>query len=154
MSEYAIKVEDLTRKFNGLAAVDQISFSVDKGELFGLLGPNGAGKTTTINMLSTLLKATSGFGEVAGQDISKSKDDIRRSIGVVFQEPALDIKLTGKENLEFHAMLYGIKKVERRIRIKEVLELVELTEKKDVLVENYSGGMKRRLEIDCERIDS
>jgi ABC-2 type transport system ATP-binding protein len=107
MNEYAIKVEDLTRKFNGLAAVDQISFTVDTGELFGLLGPNGAGKTTTINMLSTLLKATSGFGEVAGHDISRSKDDIRRSIGVVFQEPALDIKLTGKENLEFHAMLYG-----------------------------------------------
>jgi ABC-2 type transport system ATP-binding protein len=147
MSEHAIKVEDLTRKFNGLAAVDQISFTVDKGELFGLLGPNGAGKTTTINMLSTLLKATSGFGEVAGYDISKSKDDIRRSIGVVFQEPALDIKLTGKENLEFHAMLYGIKKEERRARIKDVLKLVELTEKKDVLVENYSGGMKRRLEI-------
>lgn len=147
MNEYAIKVEDLTRKFNGLAAVDQISFTVDKGELFGLLGPNGAGKTTTINMLSTLLKATSGSGEVAGYDISRNKDDIRRSIGVVFQEPALDIKLTGEENLEFHAMLYGIKKVERRMRIKEVLELVELTEKKDVLVENYSGGMKRRLEI-------
>ena len=147
MNEYAIKVEDLTRKFNGLAAVDQISFTVDKGELFGLLGPNGAGKTTAINMLSTLLKATSGSGEVAGYDISRNKDDIRRSIGVVFQEPALDIKLTGEENLEFHAMLYGIKKVERRIRIKEVLELVELTEKKDVLVENYSGGMKRRLEI-------
>jgi len=147
MSEYAIKVEDLTRKFNGLAAVDHISFTVDTGELFGLLGPNGAGKTTTINMLSTLLKATSGYGEVAGHDISRSKDDIRLSIGVVFQEPALDIKLTGEENLEFHAMLYGIKKVERRKRIKEVLELVELTEKKDVLVENFSGGMKRRLEI-------
>lgn len=147
MNEYAIKVEDLTRKFNGLAAVDHISFTVDTGELFGLLGPNGAGKTTTINMLSTLLKSTSGYGEVAGYDISKSKDDIRRSIGIVFQEPALDIKLTGEENLEFHAMLYGIKKTERRIRIKEVIELVELTEKKNVLVENYSGGMKRRLEI-------
>ncbi len=147
MNEYAIKVEHLTRKFNGLAAVDQISFTVDKGELFGLLGPNGAGKTTTINMLSTLLKSTSGYGEVAGHDISKNKDDIRRSIGVVFQEPALDIKLTGEENLVFHAMLYGIKKEERRTRIKEVIELVELTEKKDVLVENYSGGMKRRLEI-------
>ena len=147
MNEYAIKVENLTRKFNGLAAVDHIDFTVKTGELFGLLGPNGAGKTTTINMLSTLLKATSGFGEVAGHDISKSKDDIRRSIGVVFQEPALDIKLSGKENLEFHAMMYGIKKGERRERIKEVLELVELTEKKDVLVENFSGGMKRRLEI-------
>jgi len=147
MNEYAIKVEGLTRKFNGLAAVDHISFTVNTGELFGLLGPNGAGKTTTINMLSTLLKSTSGYGEVAGHDISKSKDDIRRSIGIVFQEPALDIKLTGEENLAFHAMLYGIKKAERRIRINEVIELVELREKKDVLVENYSGGMKRRLEI-------
>ena len=147
MNEYAIKVEDLTRTFNGLVAVDHISFTVKSGELFGLLGPNGAGKTTTINMLSTLLKSTSGYGEVAGHDISKSKDDIRRSIGVVFQEPALDIKLTGKENLEFHAMMYGLKKEERKERVEHVLRLVELTEKKDVLVENFSGGMKRRLEI-------
>jgi len=147
MSIHAIKVENLTKTFNGLAAVDCISFAVKTGELFGLLGPNGAGKTTTINMLSTLLKATSGYGEVAGYDISRNKDDIRRSIGIVFQEPALDIKLTGKENLEFHAMMYGMKKEERRRRIKEVLELVELTEKERVLVENYSGGMKRRLEI-------
>jgi ABC-2 type transport system ATP-binding protein len=147
MSNSAIKVENLTKKFNGVTAVDQISFTVKTGELFGLLGPNGAGKTTTINMLSTLLKTTSGYGEVSGYDISKNKDNIRRSIGVVFQEPALDIKLTGKENLEFHAMMYGIEKEERKKRIKEVLELVELTEKEKVLVEKYSGGMKRRLEI-------
>lgn len=143
----AIKVEKLTKKFNGFTAVDHIDFAVKTGELFGLLGPNGAGKTTTINMLSTLLKATSGYGEVAGFDISRNKDAIRRSIGVVFQEPALDIKLTGKENLEFHAMMYGIGREERNKRIKEVLELVELTEKAGVLVEKYSGGMKRRLEI-------
>jgi ABC-2 type transport system ATP-binding protein len=147
MSNSAIQVENLTKKFNGFTAVDQISFTVKTGELFGLLGPNGAGKTTTINMLSTLLKTTSGYGEVSGYDISKNKDNIRRSIGVVFQEPALDIKLTGKENLEFHAMMYGIEKEERKRRIKEVLELVELTEKEKVLVEKYSGGMKRRLEI-------
>ena len=147
MSESAIRVENLTKQFNGFVAVDHISFVVNTGELFGLLGPNGAGKTTTINMLSTLLKATSGYGEVAGFDISKSKDDIRRSIGVVFQEPALDTKLSGKENLEFHAMMYGIGKEERRKRIKHVLELVELTDKANVLVEKYSGGMKRRLEI-------
>ncbi len=147
MSNYAIRVENLTKKFNGFTAVDQISFKVKTGELFGLLGPNGAGKTTIINMLSTLLKATSGYGEVSGYDISRNKYNIRRSIGVVFQEPALDIKLTGKENLEFHAMMYGIEKEERRKRIKEVLELVELTEKEKVLVEKYSGGMKRRLEI-------
>jgi ABC-2 type transport system ATP-binding protein len=147
MNNYAIRVENLTKKFNGFIAVDQITFAVKTGELFGLLGPNGAGKTTTINMLSTLLKATSGYGEVSGYDISRNKDNIRRSIGVVFQEPALDTKLTGKENLEFHAMMYGIEKEERRKRIKEVLELVELTEKEKVLVEKYSGGMKRRLEI-------
>jgi ABC-2 type transport system ATP-binding protein len=147
MSNYAIEVKDLTKVFNGFTAVDQISFTVKTGELFGLLGPNGAGKTTTINMLSTLLKATSGYGDVSGYDISRNKDNIRRSIGVVFQEPALDIKLTGKENLEFHAMMYGIEKEERKKRIKEVLELVELTEKEKVLVEKYSGGMKRRLEI-------
>jgi ABC-2 type transport system ATP-binding protein len=147
MSNYAIQVKNLTKVFNGFTAVDQISFTVKTGELFGLLGPNGAGKTTTINMLSTLLKATSGYGDVSGYDISRNKDNIRRSIGVVFQEPALDIKLTGKENLEFHAMMYGIEKEERKKRIKEVLELVELTEKEKVLVEKYSGGMKRRLEI-------
>ncbi|RLI96392.1 MAG: ABC transporter ATP-binding protein [Candidatus Aenigmatarchaeota archaeon] len=143
----AIKVENLVKKFNGFVAIDYISFEVKKGELFGLLGPNGAGKTTTINILSTLLKQTSGYAEVAGYDISKDKNNVRKSIGIVFQEPALDNKLTGKENLEFHAMMYGMGKEERRSRIKEVLELVELRDKGDVLVENYSGGMKRRLEI-------
>lgn len=147
MKMHAIRMENLTKEFNGLVAVDHLSFSVEKGELFGLLGPNGAGKTTTINMLSTLLHPTSGYGEVASYDISRHRDDVRRSIGVVFQEPALDIKLTGKENLEFHAMMYGIGKEKRKKRIQEVLELVELTDKADVLVENYSGGMKRRLEI-------
>jgi ABC-2 type transport system ATP-binding protein len=143
----AIKAEELTKKFNGLVAVDHLSFTVMNGELFGLLGPNGAGKTTTINMLSTLLDPTSGYGEVASFDISKHKDDVRKSIGIVFQEPALDIKLTGRENLEFHAMMYGIEKELREKRIKEVLRLVDLTDKAGVLVENYSGGMKRRLEI-------
>ena len=143
----AIKVENLTKKFNGFTAVNNISFTVNKGELFGLLGPNGAGKTTTINMLSTLLNPTSGYAEVAGFDISRDKDDVRRNIGIVFQEPALDNRLTGRENLEFHAMMYGMDKEERRKRIRKVLELVELTDKADELVENYSGGMKRRLEI-------
>jgi ABC-2 type transport system ATP-binding protein len=143
----AIRVERLTKRFNGLTAVDGASFAVTEGELFGLLGPNGAGKTTMINMLSTLLRPTSGSASVAGFDVSKSRDSVRKSIGVVFQEPALDIKLTGRENLEFHAMMYGIEKVERRRRIDEVLALVELTDKARVLVEHYSGGMKRRLEI-------
>lgn len=144
---YAIRIDKLTRKFDGFVAVGQISFNVKHGELFGLLGPNGAGKTTTINMLSTLLKPTSGHAEVAGFDVSKNRDAVRNSIGLVFQEPALDNRLTGRENLEFHAMMYGMSKEERRKRLQAVLELVELTDKRDVLVDNYSGGMKRRLEI-------
>ena len=145
--ENAIHVDSLIRTFNGVRAVDDISFDVKTGELFGLLGPNGAGKTTTINILATLLRPTSGRGIVAGFDVTRDRDSVRRSIGIVFQEPALDTKLTGKENLNFHAMMYGIGKTERRLRIDEVLGLVELEEKSDVLVENYSGGMKRRLEI-------
>jgi ABC-2 type transport system ATP-binding protein len=145
--KYAIATDSLTKKFDDLVAVDNISFSVPTGELFGLLGPNGAGKTTTINMLSTLLNATSGYAEVAGFDVSKKRDDVRRSIGVVFQEMALDSQLTGKENLTFHAMMYGLGKSDRAAKIAEVLKLVELTDKADVLVRNYSGGMKRRLEI-------
>jgi ABC-2 type transport system ATP-binding protein len=143
----AIQVENLTKKFDDVVAVDNVTFDVAKGELFGLLGPNGAGKTTTINMLSTLLKKTSGSGKVAGYDISKNKNDVRRSIGVVFQEPALDSKLTGRENLEFHSMMYGIGKEDRIERIRKVLNLVDLSDKEKILVEKYSGGMKRRLEI-------
>ena len=143
----AIRVENLTREFDGLVAVDHISFNVERGEIFGLLGPNGAGKTTTINILCTLLKPTSGRAEVAGFDVVEEKDSVRENIGVVFQEPALDEKLTGRENLEFHAMMYGLKGEERRKKVEEVLELVELYDKADMLVEKYSGGMKRRLEI-------
>ncbi len=143
----AIRVTNLTKRFDDFTAVDELSFQVKTGELFGLLGPNGAGKTTTLNMLSTLLAPSSGSAFVAGFDVQRCKDDVRRSIGVVFQEAALDTKLTGKENLTFHAMMYGLKREERELRISEVLALVELEEKSGVLVENYSGGMKRRLEI-------
>jgi ABC-2 type transport system ATP-binding protein len=143
----AIRVEGLTKTFKDVTAVDRVSFSVPEGELFGLLGPNGAGKTTTINILSTLLHLSSGRAEVAGHDVAASRDEVRRAIGVVFQEPALDGKLTGRENLEFHAMMYGLGKEERRRRIDEVLGLVELTDRAGTLVEKYSGGMKRRLEI-------
>ena len=143
----AIWVKDLTKSFKDVTAVDKVSFSVPEGELFGLLGPNGAGKTTTINVLSTLLHPTSGQAEVAGHDVATSRDRVRKAIGVVFQEPALDGKLTGRENLEFHAMMYGLGKEERRRRIDEVLGLVELTDKAATLAEKYSGGMKRRLEI-------
>jgi len=143
----AIRVDGLVKTFEGCTAVDRVSFTVAEGELFGLLGPNGAGKTTTINMLATLLRPTSGTAVVAGFDVARHRDDVRKSIGVVFQEPALDGKLTGRENLEFHTMMYGLGKAERRRRIDEVLALVELTDKAGTLVEKYSGGMKRRLEI-------
>jgi len=143
----AIKVKSLVKSFNGFKAVNKISFNVVKGELFGLLGPNGAGKTTTINILSTLLKPTSGKAYVSGFDVSKHTDEVRKNIGIVFQEPALDGKLTGWENLNFHALLYGMKMNERKQRISEVLELVEMTDKAKLIIDKYSGGMKRRLEI-------
>ncbi|MDD1671698.1 MAG: ATP-binding cassette domain-containing protein [Methanomicrobiales archaeon] len=143
----AIEVRGLTRRFGSLTAVDQISFTVEGGCIFGLLGPNGAGKTTTISMLTTLLAPTEGSATVAGHDILHEKDAVRRNIGVVFQEPALDTSLTGRENLDFHAMMYGLTREVRDARIHEVLDLVELTEKAEILVQQYSGGMKRRLEI-------
>jgi len=142
-----IKTEGLTKKFDDLIAVYNVTFSVKKGEIFGFLGPNGAGKTTTIKMLTTLLRPTEGSAEIAGFDIKKKRNEVRKSIGIVFQEPALDIDLTGRENLDFHARLYGLEGDKRKNRINEVLKLVDLEDKKDVLVKNYSGGMKRRLEI-------
>jgi len=143
----AIEVEKLTKEFNGFVAVDHISFSIKSGEVFGLLGPNGAGKTTTMSMLSTMLKPTSGKASVNGFDILKKEDDVRKSIGIVFQDQSLDEELTAYENMDFHGRLYRIPKELRENRIKELLKLVELEEKKDNLVKTYSGGMRRRLEI-------
>jgi ABC-2 type transport system ATP-binding protein len=143
----AIQVEKLRKEFNGLIAVNEISFEVKEGELFGLLGPNGAGKTTTLNMLATLIRPTSGKAFVAGFDVLKERDKVRKSIGMVFQEPALDNYLTGRENLEFHGMMYGLSRREAKKRVKEALKIVELEEFADKLVQTYSGGMKRRLEI-------
>jgi len=142
-----LEVQNLTKKFKQVTAVDHLSFQVHEGELFGLLGPNGAGKTTTMRMLTTLLKPDSGFASVAGHDIIKSRKDVRASIGMVFQEPALDRQLTGRENLDFHGRMYGMKKDLRKSRIAEVLDLVELSDRANDLVETYSGGMQRRLEI-------
>ncbi|MEF8878951.1 MAG: ATP-binding cassette domain-containing protein [Candidatus Thermoplasmatota archaeon] len=142
-----IETKNLTKKYGSLTAVDHISFDVEEGEVFGFLGPNGAGKTTTVRMLITLIEPTEGTAEIAGYDIRKQKNEVRKKIGVVFQEPALDTELTGIENLEYHARMYNIKKNIRKERIKEVLELVDLSDKKDVIVKKYSGGMKRRLEI-------
>jgi len=142
-----IKTDDLTKKFGDLTAVDNISFSVKKGEIFGFLGPNGAGKTTTIKMLTTLLHPTNGSAKISDFDIAKDRDKVRKNIGIVFQEPALDTELTGRENLDYHARMYGIDRNERKTRIEDVLHLVDLEDKRDVFVKNYSGGMKRRLEI-------
>ena len=142
-----VKTNNLTKKFDGFTAVDNISLSVKKGEIFGFLGPNGAGKTTTIKMLTTLLNPTNGSAEVAGFNDSSERDKVRQNMGIVFQEPALDIELTGRENLEYHARMYGLTRNKRKNRIKEVLSLVDLEDKKNIFVKNYSGGMKRRLEV-------
>lgn len=142
-----IVVKNLTKTFNGFKAVDSISFTVKKGEIFGLLGPNGAGKTTTIKMLVTLLKPSSGEAKVAGYDVVKQPNMVRKNIGIVFQEPTLDLELTAKENLDFHARLYGLNKKRREERIEEILKLVDLYNKANLQVKKFSGGMQRRLEI-------
>ncbi len=142
-----IEIKNLTKKFNGLTAVDNVSLDIEEGELFGFLGPNGAGKTTTISMLSTTLRPTSGTATLAGFDIIKEQHDVRQNIGIVFQDPSLDTELTGRENLRFHGRMYNMPHDLREQRIAEVLELVELTDKADIVVKKYSGGMKRRLEI-------
>jgi len=142
-----ITTSNLTKKYNKLTAVDNVSFSVVKGEIFGFLGPNGAGKTTTIKMLTTLLNPTNGSAKISDFDIIENRDKVRKNIGVVFQEPALDTELTGGENLDYHARMYAISRDKRKERIDAVLKLVDLEDKKDIIVKNYSGGMKRRLEI-------
>ena len=142
-----IEVEGLTKKFGQFTAVDNISFSVEKGEIFGLLGPNGAGKTTTIRCLLTLIPATSGKSRIAGIDISKKPQMVREVSGYVPQDVSVDGDLTGYENLLFYAKLFHISKAIRYERIREVIGFMELTEKADVLARNYSGGMMRRLEI-------
>jgi len=142
-----IEVKDLVKKFDNISAVDHISFNVEKGEIFAFLGPNGAGKTTTIKMLTTLLTPTSGEIKINGFLANDKKDEVRHSFGIVFQDESLDEDLTAYENMEFHAVLYGIKKGLRKKRIEELLKLVELWERKDDLVKHFSGGMKRRLEI-------
>ncbi|MHA1805214.1 MAG: ATP-binding cassette domain-containing protein [Promethearchaeota archaeon] len=149
MSENIIEVKNLTKiyKQGNVLAVDDVSFSIRKGEVFALLGPNGAGKTTTISILATILHPTSGVIKVNSHDVLKDPDKVRKSIGIVFQESAVDSEMTGWENLELHAILYGIPKKERKQKIKEVLKLVDLEDKANLYVKNYSGGMKRRLEI-------
>jgi ABC-2 type transport system ATP-binding protein len=145
--EHIIKVEKLTKTFDHISAVDNISFDVLKGEIFAFLGPNGAGKTTTIKMLTTLLKPTSGKILLDGEDVIKNQKLARKSFGIVFQDPSLDDELTAWENMEFHGVLYHIPKADRRQRIESLMKFVELWDRKDALVKTFSGGMKRRLEI-------
>jgi len=142
-----ITVTHVTKKFGQLTAVDDISFSVKPGELFALLGPNGAGKSTTIKMLTTLLRPTSGKLELNGHDVVKNQAAARKSFGIVFQDPSVDTDLTAYENMEIHAVLYGVPKRQLAERIEELLKLVELWDRRDSLVRTFSGGMKRRLEI-------
>src|SRR4030043_1762934 len=137
----------LTKAFNSLTAVDKLDITAKSGEIFVLLGPNGAGKTTTISMLCTILKPTSGTAIVNGFDIVKEANKVRRSIGIVFQEPSIDDRLTGRENLYMHANLYGVPASEQRERIDRILKLVELEDRANDLLRTYSGGMRRRLEI-------
>ncbi|MHB8843052.1 MAG: ABC transporter ATP-binding protein [Candidatus Aquicultor sp.] len=142
-----INVRNLTKKFGDIAAVDNISFDVAEGEIFAFLGPNGAGKTTTINMLTTLLVPTSGEILLDGHDPVTEQKEVRRSFGIVFQDPSLDSELTAYENMQIHAVLYKIPKNVRNERIEELLKFVELWERRNDQVKNFSGGMKRRLEI-------
>ncbi len=142
-----IKVRDLVKTFGDFRAVDQISFDVPAGKIFGFLGPNGAGKTTTIKMLTTILKPTSGSIEVNGHSPMRDPYRVRGSFGIVFQDPSLDGELTALENLELHGVLYGVPSGERHDRIEKLLNLVELWDRRKDFVKNFSGGMKRRLEI-------
>ncbi|NYT01519.1 MAG: ATP-binding cassette domain-containing protein, partial [Methanosarcinales archaeon] len=147
MTNGAIEVSSLSKRFDGTVAVDSVDLTVQKGEIFGLLGPNGAGKSTIIKMLTTMLQPTSGTARVWGFDIVRERSRVRSSIGVVFQDPSVDGKLTAYENLDFHGRMYAMPSARRKERISEVLELVDLTSKAGVLLEEFSGGMRRRLEI-------
>jgi ABC-2 type transport system ATP-binding protein len=142
-----ISVRNLTKRFGDLAAVQDISFNVKKGEIFAFLGPNGAGKSTTVKMLTTLLAPSSGSVEIDGLDPAKHPNHVRERIGIVFQDPSLDTELTAYENMEFHGVLYHVPKPVRRERIARLLELFGLWERRNHFVKNFSGGMRRRLEI-------
>jgi ABC-2 type transport system ATP-binding protein len=147
MAAPAIEVKGLTKSFDGIEAVRGVDFEVATGEVFGFLGPNGAGKSTTINMLCTLAKPSGGSAAVAGHDIVRERDDVRRHIGLVFQDPTLDGYLSASENLRLHAELYGVEKALVMPRMKQVMEMVGLWERRDSTVATFSGGMRRRLEI-------
>lgn len=142
-----IELSHVTKKFGAVTAVQDVSFDVAPGELFALLGPNGAGKSTTIKMLTTLLAPTEGTLRLAGHDVTREQDAARKSFGIVFQDPSVDTELSAYENMELHAVFYGLNRLQIKPRIEELLSLVELWDKKDIPVKRFSGGMKRRLEI-------
>ncbi len=143
----AIRATDLVRRFGDTVAVAGVSFEVGRGEFFALLGPNGAGKSTLVHMLTTILAPSSGRAEVMGFDVSRQAHEVRRQQGMVFQDPALDDRLTARENLEIHAVLYGVPRRSRRAAIQGALEWASLEEVGDRRVRSFSGGMKRRLEL-------
>ena len=143
----AIEVESLAKSYGEFVAVRDVSFRVGRGEVFGFLGPNGAGKSTTINMLCTLARPTSGAALVSGFDVVRQCDDVRRRIGLVFQDPTLDGHLTAEQNLRLHADLYGIDVRVVPARMRQMLEMVDLWDRRAQPVQTYSGGMRRRLEI-------
>jgi len=142
-----IRVQSLTKTYGEFTAVNDISFAVERGEIFAFLGPNGAGKTTTIKMLTTLLKPTRGAVEIDGLDPVTHPHQARRCFGIVFQDPSLDAELTAYENMELHGVLYHVPRKVRTERIEALLKLFELWERRDKYVKEFSGGMKRRLEI-------
>lgn len=146
MSEMIV-VRDLVKNYGDFCAVDHISFTVPEGEIFGFLGPNGAGKTTTIKMLTTVLDPTSGKILVNGHDPTREQKQVRRSFGIVFQDPSLDDELTAYENMDLHGILYGMPRGERKKRIDMLIDFVGLADRKNNFVKEYSGGMKRRLEV-------
>lgn len=143
----AIAVCEVTKLFKNIVAVNKVTFTVSKGEIFGFLGPNGAGKTTTIKILSTLMRPSAGEAVVNGFDVVRQAPNVRRSIGMVFQDPSLDERLTAEENMLFHAVLYGVPRREALERSRELLEIVGLSDRRRDLVRTFSGGMKRRLEV-------
>lgn len=147
MPESIIVAENVVKRFGKIIAVNGISFEVKAGEIFAFLGPNGAGKSTTIKMLTTMLRPTSGRMLLNGHDVSRDQASVRQSFGIVFQDPSLDEELSAKENMELHAALYHLPSGQQARRIKELMSLVELWERRDSRIKTFSGGMRRRLEI-------
>ena len=147
MVKSIIGAKGVTKRFGDIVAVDNITFDVEQGEIFAFLGPNGAGKSTTIKMLTTMLRPSDGHLTLAGHDVAKERDSARKAFGIVFQDPSLDEELSAYENMDLHGALYSVPKTQRRQRIKELLELVELGSRQDSMVKTFSGGMRRRLEI-------